>query len=51
VLTPPAPDRALTQKLQRLNGNTVMVRGTASAGLTAWYYSPIVIEVAAIEPR
>jgi hypothetical protein len=44
-------NRALSQTMQRLQGKKVLVRGTASAGLTAWFYSPIVIEVSEIERR
>jgi tetratricopeptide (TPR) repeat protein len=44
-------NRALSQTMQRLRGKKLLVRGTASAGLTAWFYSPIVIEISEIEPR
>ena len=44
-------DPALNQKMRRLVGKTVFVRGTASAGLTAWFYSPIVIDISEIQLR
>lgn len=46
-----ASEPVLKQKMQRLVGKTVFVRGTASAGLTAWFYSPIVIDIREIESR
>lgn len=44
-------DRALKKKMQRLVGKTVFVRGTTFAGLTAYYYSPIVIDISEIDAR
>ena len=44
-------DRTLKQEMRRLMGKTVFIRGTASAGLTAWFYSPIVIEISELEAR
>jgi Domain of unknown function (DUF4431) len=44
-------DRALKEKMQRLVGKTVFVRGTAFAGLTPYYYSPIVIDISEIDAR
>jgi hypothetical protein len=44
-------DRALKREMLRLMGKTVFVRGTASAGLTAWFYSPIVIDISEVEAR
>ena len=43
-------DRALKRAMQRLVGKMVFVRGTVSAGLTAWFYSPIVIDISEVEP-
>jgi hypothetical protein len=44
-------DRTLKQEMRRLVGKTVFIRGTASAGLTAWFYSPIVIDISELEAR
>jgi hypothetical protein len=44
-------DRTLKQEMRRLMGKTVFIRGTASAGLTAWFYSPIVIDISELEAR
>ena len=44
-------DPSLKQTMRRLVGKRVFVRGTASAGLTAWFYSPIVIDISEIQVR
>lgn len=42
-------DRPLERKMRALLGKTVLVRGTISPGLTAWFYSRIVMDVGQIE--
>jgi hypothetical protein len=43
-------DRALEEKMRRLLGKRVSVRGSISPAFTAWFYSRILMNVSELEP-